>query len=158
IVERSGRASRNAGEIFQCSAQRIFVRAWVLRELESSAIDRAWRIGSLEISRRLRTRCFDAMDRLGRIVRPSMRWYSMAGRMAVSRVRSSSAHCEGTVKERSYLPCSGPCVKPRTSGAVLRYWTMEMRNLVTVETEGFLQGAKSPKFGVACVRAKARTC
>jgi len=77
-----------------------------------------------------------------------MRWYSMAGMMAMSAapVRSSSAHCEGTVKERSYLPCSGPCVKPRTSGAVLRYWTMEMRSLVTVETEGFLQGAKAPNL------------
>src|SRR5436190_14668549 len=118
LAERSGFASRKAGEIFQCWAQRILVKAWVLRELESRAIDRAWRIGTLEISRRLRTRCLEEIERLGRIVRQSIRWYSMAGMMAISAaaVRSSSAHCEGTVKERSYLPCSGPCVKPRTSG------------------------------------------
>src|ERR1700686_2137510 len=57
----------------------------------------------------------------------------MAGMMAMSvaPVRRASAHCEGTVKERSYLPCSGPWVKPRTSGAVLRYCTTEMRSLLT---------------------------
>ena len=63
-----------------------------------------------------------------------MRGYSMAGMMATSAApeRRASAHCEGTVKERSYLPRSGPWVKPRTSGAVLRYCTTEMRSLVTI--------------------------
>src|SRR6266849_9546771 len=69
----------------------------------------------------------------GKIASPGMRWYSMAGMMATSArpQRKSSAHCEGTVKERSYLPWSGPLVKPQTSGAVFRYCTMEMRSLVT---------------------------
>ncbi len=42
--------------------------------------------------------------------------------------RSASAHCDGTVKERSYLPASGPLVKPHTSGAVFRNSTIEMRS------------------------------
>src|SRR5213080_738597 len=58
----------------------------------------------------------------------------MAGMMATSArpERKSSAHCEGTVKDKSYLPRSGPLVKPQTSGAVLRYCTIEMRSSVTV--------------------------
>ncbi len=36
------------------------------------------------------------------------------------------------MKERSYLPRNGPWVKPRTSGAVLRYCTTEMRSLLTL--------------------------
>src|SRR5712664_1805459 len=56
--------------------------------------------------------------------------------MSAAPVRSSSAHCEGTVNERSYLPCSGPCVKPRTSGAVLRYCTTEMRSLLMKGSRG----------------------
>src|SRR5258708_24014170 len=47
-------------------------------------------------------------------------------------VRRASAHCEGTVKERSYLSRRPPCVNPRTSGAVLRYCTTEMRSFVTL--------------------------
>src|SRR6202166_50660 len=60
-----------------------------------------------------------------------MRWYSMAGMMAPSASprRRASAHWEGVVKERSYLPARGPSVKPQTRGAVLRYSTMEMRSL-----------------------------
>jgi len=63
-----------------------------------------------------------------------MRWYSMAGMMATSArpARKSSAHCEGTVNDSSYLPWSGPLVKPQTSGAVFRYCTMEMRSFVTM--------------------------
>src|SRR5271154_2276195 len=53
--------------------------------------------------------------------------------MSAAPVRSASAHCEGTVKDKSYLPSSGPCVKPRTSGAVFRYCTMEMRSLFNLE-------------------------
>src|SRR5207248_5302979 len=58
----------------------------------------------------------------------------MAGMMATSArpERKSAAHCEGTVNDKSYLPSSGPLVKPQTSGAVLGYCTMEMRSLVTV--------------------------
>src|SRR5882724_13003488 len=74
------------------------------------------------------------MERSGRITRLGMRWYSMAGMMAMSAapVRSASAQSDGTVKERSYLPWSGPWVKPRTSGAVFRYCTTEMRSLFTL--------------------------
>src|SRR5579859_3311537 len=57
----------------------------------------------------------------------------MAGMMATSARpnRKSSAHCEGTVNDRSYFAWSGPLVKPQTSGAVFRYCTMEMRSLLT---------------------------
>src|ERR1700676_3612022 len=55
----------------------------------------------------------------------------MAGMMAMSAApwRSASAHKDGTVKERSYLPRSEPFVKPHTNGAVFRYCTIEMRSL-----------------------------
>ena len=36
-------------------------------------------------------------------------------------VRNCSAHCDGTVNDKSYLPRSGPLVKPQTSGSVFRY-------------------------------------
>src|SRR5262249_3004111 len=106
----SGGSWMNRGEISQCLAQRILVRAWVLRELESRAIVRAFSIGDFEMSRRLRTVCFEAIERLGRIVRFGMRGYSMAGMMATSasRLRRASAQKEGTVKERSYLFFRGP--------------------------------------------------
>src|SRR5438046_7318894 len=88
-----------------------------------------------------------------------MRGYSMAGMMATSArpERKSSAHCEGTVKDKSYLPRSGPLVKPQTSGAVLRYCTIEMRSLVTVRgltlkfqynKEGFSE--RQPSFARNC--------
>src|SRR5213080_5432532 len=83
----------------------------------------------------------------------------MAGMMATSArpERKSSAHCEGTVKDKSYLPRSGPLVKPQTSGAVLRYCTIEMRSLVTVRgltlkfqynKEGFSE--RQPSFARNC--------
>src|SRR5438477_2685769 len=83
----------------------------------------------------------------------------MAGMMATSArpERKSSAHCEGTVNDKSYLPSSGPLVKPQTSGAVLRYCTMEMRSLVTVRgltfkvqynKEGFSE--RQPSFARNC--------
>src|SRR5579863_3624350 len=86
-------------------------------------------MGFLETSRRLRTDFLEAIERLGRITRSGMRWYSMAGIIATSAApeRSASAHWDGTVKESSYFPRSGPCVKPRTSGAVFRYSTMDIR-------------------------------
>src|SRR5260221_9164949 len=86
-------------------------------------------MGLLETSSRLRTDFFEAIERFGRITRSGMRWYSMAGMMATSTApeRSASAHRDGTVKESSYFPRNGPCVKPRTSGAVFRYSTMEIR-------------------------------
>src|SRR5487761_344010 len=61
----------------------------------------------------------------------------MAGMMATSTSprRNASAHCEGTVNDRSYLPARGPSVKPHTSGAVFRYSTMEMRNLAMSESQ-----------------------
>src|SRR5713226_9699285 len=54
----------------------------------------------------------------------------MAGIMAMSAapLRSASAQSDGTVKDRSYFPRSGPFVKPQTNGAVLRYCTIEMRS------------------------------
>src|SRR4029077_7551611 len=91
-------------------------------------------MGFFETRRRLRTIFLEAMERSGKISRSGMRAYSMAGIMAMSALpeRNSSAHCEGTVKDRSYLPRSGPLVKPQTSGVVFRYCTMEMRSFVTV--------------------------
>src|ERR1700722_13766695 len=58
----------------------------------------------------------------------------MAGMMAISarRSRKSSAHCEGTVNERSYLFWRAPRVKPYTNGAVFRYCTTEMRSFLTM--------------------------
>src|SRR5260370_1310453 len=94
--------------------------------------------GCLRLGRSARTAgcrgggCGVARD--GRMVGPGIRWYSMAGMMATwaARVRRASGHCEGRVKERSYLPRKGPWVKRRTSGAVLRYRTTEMRSLLTL--------------------------
>src|SRR5882724_2895582 len=65
---------------------------------------RASRMGDLETMSRLRTRSLEAMERSGRITRFGMRWYSMAGMMATSAapVRSSSAHCDGTVRETTH--------------------------------------------------------
>src|ERR1044072_112867 len=51
--------------------------------------------------------------------------------------RRASAHCDGTVNESSNLPCNGPWVNPRTSGAVLRYCTTEMRSLLTKRDSRF---------------------
>src|SRR5258705_278847 len=56
-----GLGSKNCGEICQWRAARIFTRAWVLREQGSRAMRRARRTGTLEISRRLRTRSLEAM-------------------------------------------------------------------------------------------------
>src|SRR6266700_6545673 len=83
---------------------------------------------------RLRTCLFEAMAMSGRITKSSMRWYSMAGMIATSAlpVRNCSAHWDGTVNDKSYLPRRGPLVKPQTSGAVFRYWTIEMRSFVTI--------------------------
>src|SRR6266446_2296267 len=133
-----GSASKNSGALCQRWAARILTSACVLRELRSSAMRRARRMGTLLRSRRLRTRSLEAMARPGRMVRPmfwpTMRWYSMAGMIATSTapVRRASAHCDGTVEERSYVLRRGPWVKPRTSGTVLRYCTTEMRSLLTV--------------------------
>src|SRR6202795_4608247 len=46
-------------------------------------------------------------------------------------MRSASAHCDGTVNDKSYFPASGPFVKPQTSGAVFKYCTMDMRSFCT---------------------------
>jgi hypothetical protein len=64
-----------------------------------------------------------------------MRWYSMAGMMAMSAalVRRASAQRLGTVKDSSYLPRSGPLVKPQTSGVVFKYLTIEMRSFGKVD-------------------------
>src|SRR5260370_22365526 len=88
---------------------------------------------------RLRTCFFEAMAMSGKITKSSMRWYSMAGIIATSAVpvRNCSAHCDGTVNDKSYLPRSGPLVKLQTSGAVFRYWTIEMRSFVTVRVLKF---------------------
>jgi len=65
--------------------------------------------GLLRMMRRLRTCFFEAMARSARIAKSSMRWYSMAGIMATSTLplHNCSAHCEGHVKDKSYLPRSG---------------------------------------------------
>src|ERR1700682_2823323 len=114
----------------QCSAHKIRVNACVLRELRSRAMVCTASIGLRDTISRLRTRLLAAIARFGKTTRPSMRWSSIAGMMATSarRSRKSSAHCEGIVNDSSYLPFRGPCVKPYTRGAVLRYCTMEMRS------------------------------
>src|SRR6202049_2284678 len=48
-------------------------------------------------------------------------------------MRSASAHGDGTVKDKSYFPASGPFVKPQTSGAVFKYCTIDMRSFCTFE-------------------------
>src|SRR6267154_6716121 len=92
-------------------------------------------MGFLETSSRLRTDFLEAMQRFGKITRSGMRWYSMAGIIATSTTpeRNASAHWDGTVNESSYLPRNRPCVNPRTSGAVFRYSTMEMRTGLTFQ-------------------------
>src|SRR5260370_12837602 len=109
------------------------VSVCVLRELRSSAKVFTCSIGFFAIISRLRTCFFDAMAMSGRITKSSMRWHSMAGIIATSTcpVVDCSAHCEGTVNDKWYLPRKGPLVKPQMSGAVFRYCTMEMRSLVT---------------------------
>src|ERR1700676_5558016 len=108
-------------------------------------------MGFLETSSRLRTDFFEAMERFGRITRSGIRWYSMAGMIATSTApeRSASAHWDGTVNESSYLPRSGPCVKPRTSGAVFRYSTMEMRtgftSIICLERNLSIANAACPR-------------
>src|SRR5208283_894591 len=119
----SGSTSENSGEMPHHLRQRMRTRAWVLRELRTSAMHVILRTGLVETRSRLRTARFDAIERPGRTTKSCIRAYSMAGIMAMSAalVRRASAHCEGTVKESWYLPRKGPCVKPRTSGAVFRY-------------------------------------
>src|SRR5207302_7874719 len=134
IAGKSGGDSKNCGAIFHFSAHRMRVSVCVLREPASSAKLFTCSIGFFAMTNRLRTCRFEAMAISCKITKSSMRWYSIAGMMATSArpERKSSAHCEGTVNDKSYLPSSGPLVKPQTSGAVLRYWTIEMRSLVTV--------------------------
>src|SRR6266478_6557133 len=134
IALKSGADSKNCGAIFHFSAHRRRVMVCVLREPASKAKVFACSMGFFAMMSRLRTCFFEAMAMPGKITKSSMRWYSIAGMMATSarRDRKSSAHCEGTVNDKSYLPRRGPLVKPQTSGAVLRYWTIEMRSLVTV--------------------------
>src|SRR3984885_10487366 len=130
MLGRSGGISKNSGAIFHFCWQRILVSAWVLRELLSSAIRRAFSSGSFETSSKLRTLVLLAIARSGRMTRSSMRWYSMAGMMAMSAalLRRASAQRDGTVNERSYLPLRGPWVKLQTNGVVFRYLTIEMRS------------------------------
>src|SRR5580704_1722677 len=54
--------------------------------------------------------------------------------MSAAPVRSASAHCDGTVKDKSYFPASGPFVKPQTSGAVFKYCTIDMRSFCNFES------------------------
>ena len=99
------------------------VSVCVLRELPSSAKLFTCSMGFFAMISRLRTCFFEAMAMSGSITKSSMRWYSMAGIIAISASppRNCSAHCEGTVKDKSYLPRIGPLVKPQTSGAVFTY-------------------------------------
>ena len=122
--------SINSGSIFQCRRQRIRARPTELREFVSSAKLLAISIGILETTRRLRTSFFEAMAIPGKATTSSMRWYSMDGMMPISArpARKSSAHCEGTANKSSYLPASGPSVKPQTSGAIFNS-KVEMLNL-----------------------------
>src|SRR5205814_7611607 len=135
------------------------VRVCLLHDLAPNAKRLTCSMGFLAMISRLRTCRFEAMAISGRITKSSMRWYSMAGVMATSArpERKSSAHCEGTVKDKSYLPRSGPLVKPQTSGAVLRYCTIEMRSLVTVR--GLTLKFQYNKEGLSERRASfARNC
>ena len=93
----------------------------------------AMSIGRFDTTKMLRTSPFAATAIPGSATTFSIRWYSIAGMMATSTSprRNASAHCDGTVNERSYLPASGPSVNPHTSGAVFRYSTIEMRSLLT---------------------------
>src|SRR5271156_3956990 len=52
--------------------------------------------------------------------------------MSAAPVRSASAHCDGTVNDKSYFPASGPFVKLQTSGAVFKYCTIDMRSFCTL--------------------------
>src|SRR5262252_2255303 len=54
--------------------------------------------------------------------------------MSTSRLRRASAHSDGTVKDSSYSPRRGPCVKPHTSGAVFKYSTTETRSLLNLSS------------------------
>src|SRR5580698_6223480 len=54
--------------------------------------------------------------------------------MSAAPVRIASAHCEGTVNDKSYFPASGPFVKPQTSGAVFKYCTIDMRSFCKFES------------------------
>src|SRR5271169_471434 len=54
--------------------------------------------------------------------------------MSAAPVRSASAHCDGTVNDKSYFPASGPFVKPQTSGAVFKYCTIDMRSFCKFES------------------------
>src|SRR5580704_16719801 len=54
--------------------------------------------------------------------------------MSAAPARSASAHCDGTVNDKSYFPASGPFVKPQTSGAVFKYCTIDMRNFSKFES------------------------
>src|SRR5580704_12222177 len=89
-------------------------------------------IGFLETTRMLRTSPFAATDIPANATTFSMRWYSIEGMIATSAapVRRASAHCDGQVNDKSYLPASGPSVNPQTSGAVFKYSTIEMRSLL----------------------------
>ena len=135
------------------------VSVCVLREPASRAKLFTCSMGFFAMMSRLRTCFFEAMAMSVRIAKSLMRWYSMAGMMATSArpERKSSAHCEGTVKDKSYLPRSGALVKPQTSGAVLRYCTIEMRSLVTVR--GLTLKFQYNKEGLSERRASfARNC
>jgi hypothetical protein len=139
ILSGSGGMSMNSGSIFQWRRLRIRARPTELREFVSSAKLSAISIGTFDTTKRLRTSCLDAIAIPGNATTSSMRWYSMDGMMPTSArpARKSSAHCEGTANDRSYLPASGPSVKPQTSGAVFRNSTMEMRSLpIIVEARG----------------------
>ena len=57
--------------------------------------------------------------------------------MSAAPVRIASAHREGTVKDKSYFPASGPFVKPQTSGAVFKYCTIDMRSFCKLEVSRF---------------------
>jgi hypothetical protein len=60
--------------------------------------------------------------------------------MSAAPVRIASAHREGTVKDKSYFPASGPFVKPQTSGAVFKYCTIDMRSFCTfLDSRDFVQ-------------------
>src|SRR5277367_1146002 len=92
-------------------------------------------IGFFETTRMLRTSPFAATAIPGSATTFSVRWYSIEGMIATSAapLRNASAHCDGHVNDKSYLPASGPSVNPHTSGAVFKYSTIEMRSLLILQ-------------------------
>ena len=155
-----GAASTNSGDDApEVGAPESSHRATVARELVSRAMRLARSIGRFDTTSRLRISpsAGNRHPRQRNVL--SMRWYSIDGMIATSTSPrfSASAHCEGTVNERSYLPASGPSVNPHTSGAVFRNSTIDMRNFLNV-FPSLKNIAHGLRFNSETVYVETRTC